>query len=284
MESAKLVKSRKAARDQPAEFDSSPLPGLFFGFLLSRAPPGVGEAAARFGESQKTIGQAGGAGLVWWTRRSAKITPGVGLPELRSGQGRTDKLPGDGGWHPPFPAWSPEAPARSLPAIIKRNSASGLVCLYRAPPSASVMLARARRLPSSFGRCHHLRQPSATHRWRSLRSARNDPLLNRSVTRVSDSFALHSSPSQLPFRFPVVSLRLTSCHRRVSNRGIHDRSALRSFVQRPKPSGPWPTLPASSRGCGGRPGRRADQARGNAQLIAAAVDLVLRLRQPSAAL
>jgi hypothetical protein len=77
---------------------------------------------------------------------------GVGLPELRSGQGRTDKLPGSGGWHPPFPAWSPKAPARSLPPIIKRTRASCPFCLDRHPASVRRSCAApsmAARAPSS---------------------------------------------------------------------------------------------------------------------------------------
>ena len=53
------------------------------------------------------------------------------------------------------------------------------------------------------------------------------------------TLALIASPSTLnpTTPLPAMVLRLTSCHRRVSNRGIHDRSALRSLAD-PSVRGP----------------------------------------------
>ena len=182
---------------------------------------------ARFGESQKTIGASRwrGPGPVGVTARATHA--GVGLPELRSGQGRTDKLPGSGCWHPPFPAWSPKAPARSLPPIIKRIAASCLNSLYRHPASVR----RSCASPSMAARAPSSRAPGL----RSVALVRS-PLPRSSSLRLPDARSLRPGYTRRRyflrlanvigdsngFNFPTLVLasplrvafrRAASCHR-----------------------------------------------------------------------
>ncbi|QDV45602.1 hypothetical protein Enr13x_54810 [Stieleria neptunia] len=139
-----------------------------------RKPKNVGKSGRSvrcrwcLGFSRSLSGRASAEGVV--ERRlkaghqrfgSIAVVAGGACRRFAEGFGRTDKLSVDGLPNVSFPAYLAEAPTRSLSPLLIWSSASCLA-LFLSGSALGVGAARSRSaLPSSFGRCQHLRQPSA---------------------------------------------------------------------------------------------------------------------------